>query len=216
MQARGLGIRLASPSPADAETARGVKYRSRYKGFKAGEKAKMAAITGESIFGSGTESAAQARRKAVLVKAAKLGIKTKNMRLLKLEHGQETRRSRMSSSGHRVETTAGHVSRGSDSYGREKRVEVRRGSTKRQRHSEIATGGEPDDDGRGWRDEKDADVEGSTRDSNTEVLLVKTSVSSKVGPCVSEKKQTRRSPSRAKPPTSAGSATGLAAIATLY
>lgn len=42
----------------------------------------MAAITGESIFGSGSESSDQARRKAVLVKAAKLGIKTRGMRLL--------------------------------------------------------------------------------------------------------------------------------------
>lgn len=86
-QAKGLGIRLATPSPADAHAARGVKYRSRHKGFRAGEKAKMAAITGESIFGSGSESAEQARRKAVLVKAAKLGLKTRGMRLLEPGEG---------------------------------------------------------------------------------------------------------------------------------
>lgn len=42
----------------------------------------MAAITSESIFGPGGESSEQARRKAVLVKAAKRGIKTRGMRLL--------------------------------------------------------------------------------------------------------------------------------------
>lgn len=87
MQARGLGIRLATPIPADADAARRIKYRSQHKGFRTGEKAKMAAITGESIFGSGKESSAQARKKAVLVKAAKLGIKTKGMRLLKTDEG---------------------------------------------------------------------------------------------------------------------------------
>lgn len=81
-QAKGLRIRLATPSPADAVAARGVKYRSRHKSFRAGEKAKMAAITSESIFGSGKETGEQARRKAVLVKAAKLGLKTRGMRLL--------------------------------------------------------------------------------------------------------------------------------------
>lgn len=86
-QAKGLGIRLATPSPADAAAAGGVKYRSRRKGFRSGEKAKMAAITGESIFGSSSESSEQARRKAVLVKAAKLGIKTRGMRLLRPADG---------------------------------------------------------------------------------------------------------------------------------
>lgn len=85
MQARGLGVRLATPSPADAEAARGVRYRSRHRGFHKAEKEKMASISGESIFGAGKESSGQARRKAVLMKAAKLGIKTKGMRLL--EHG---------------------------------------------------------------------------------------------------------------------------------
>lgn len=82
LQARGLGIRLATPSPADAHAAQRVKYRSRHKGFRNGERAKMASISSESIFGAGKESSAQARRKAVLTKAAKLGIKTKGMRLL--------------------------------------------------------------------------------------------------------------------------------------
>ncbi|CAM9644527.1 unnamed protein product [Ectocarpus fasciculatus] len=86
-KAKGLGIRLVTPSPADAEAARGVKYRSRHKGFRTGEKAKMAAITGESIFGSGRESSEQARRKAVLVKASKLGLKTRGMRLLLPDEG---------------------------------------------------------------------------------------------------------------------------------
>lgn len=82
VQARGLGIRLVTPSPADAEAARGVQFRSRHKGFHTGEKAKMAVISGESIFGADKESSAQARRKAVLIKTSRLGIKTKGMRLL--------------------------------------------------------------------------------------------------------------------------------------
>ncbi|CAM9212454.1 unnamed protein product [Ectocarpus sp. 12 AP-2014] len=85
--AKGLGIRLVTPSPADADAARSVKYRSRHKGFRTGEKAKMAAITGESIFGSGRESSEQARRKAVLVKASRLGLKTRGMRLLRPDQG---------------------------------------------------------------------------------------------------------------------------------
>lgn len=42
----------------------------------------MAAISGESIMGAGKESSDQARRKAIVMKAATLGIKTKGMRLL--------------------------------------------------------------------------------------------------------------------------------------
>lgn len=66
----------------------------------------MAAISGESIFGSGKESSSQARRKAVLMKAAKLGIKTRGMRLMSAEGNatsreiQSTRRSGASSSRH--------------------------------------------------------------------------------------------------------------------
>lgn len=81
-QARGLAIRLATPSPADAQTARGVKYRKRHKVFRTAEKSKMAEIAGESIFGSTEASAQQLRRQALLVKAAKVGIKTHKMRLL--------------------------------------------------------------------------------------------------------------------------------------
>lgn len=81
-QARGLGIRLATPSPTDARAARGVKYRSRHKGFRVSEKEKMVAIGNESIFGPGKESTEQARRKSVLMKAARLSIKTRGMRLL--------------------------------------------------------------------------------------------------------------------------------------
>eukprot|EP00752_Nemacystus_decipiens_P014669 g13065.t1 len=113
--ARGLGIRLATPSPADAAAARGIKYSSRHKGFRSGEKAKMAAITGESIFGTGTESSDQARRKAVLVKAAKLGIKTRGMRLLQPGDGggggdRGATRRRMNGSHPSRGTTAGWVS----------------------------------------------------------------------------------------------------------
>lgn len=83
LQVRGLGIRLATPSPADADAARTIKYASRHKGFRSGQKAKMAAISCESIFGDGQESLKQSRRKAVLIKAAKLGITAKGMRMLK-------------------------------------------------------------------------------------------------------------------------------------
>lgn len=105
-QARGLGIRLATPSPADAEAARGIKYRSRHKGFRTAEKTKMAAISGESIFGSDKESSSQARRKAVMVKAAKRGIKTRGMRLMSADENataravQPTGRSEASNSRH--------------------------------------------------------------------------------------------------------------------
>lgn len=66
----------------DSEAARRIKYRSRHKSFTTGEKAKMAAISGESIFGAGNESVSQARRKAILTKAARLGIKTRGMKVL--------------------------------------------------------------------------------------------------------------------------------------
>lgn len=84
-QARGLAIRLATPSPADAEAARGVKYRRRHNGFRTAEKSRMAEIAGESIFGSREASAQQLRRQALLVKAAKVGIKTQKMRLLEAD-----------------------------------------------------------------------------------------------------------------------------------
>lgn len=128
VQARGLGIRLATPIPADADAARRIKYRSRHKGFKTGEKAKMAAITGESIFGSGKESSAQARKKAVLVKAAKLGIKTKGMRLLKADEGDAMRAPRRAASG--TGASAPHPSPKSEPRRKETR--------KRQRHAESS------------------------------------------------------------------------------
>lgn len=81
-RAKGLGIRLVTPSPADAEAARKIKYSSRHKSFKNGQKMKMAALSCQSIFGAGQESLEQARRKALLIKAAKRGITAKEMKLL--------------------------------------------------------------------------------------------------------------------------------------
>lgn len=119
VQARGLSIRLVTPSPADAEAARGVKYRSRHKGFRAGEKTKMAAISSESIFGSGKESSAQARRKGVLMKAAKLGIKTRGMRLMSAEGNAttSTRRSRHGSAPSSREETGKRKRQGFEENG---------------------------------------------------------------------------------------------------
>lgn len=72
----------------------------------------MAAVTSESIFGPGTESSAQARRKAVLVKAAKLGIKTKGMRLLEPDAADTMRRPRAASRSNGSSSRAnGSVSR---------------------------------------------------------------------------------------------------------
>lgn len=212
MQAKGLGIRLATPSPADADAARRVKYRSRHKGFRTGEKAKMAAITGESIFGPGKESSAQARRKEVLVKAAKLGIKTKGMRLLKSDESSATGHLRPSSGSSRHATPHQVTS-----------TPRRKGALKRPRHAETGRASAHEDrchgDGIGvgfgaLTDDENAGVaslavQGGDKEKS-EVLSVP------------RKKRKRVSSSRALPTAAGagaagpGSNGGLAAIASLY
>lgn len=149
-QAKGLGIRLATPIPADADAARGVKYRSRHKGFRTGEKAKMAAITGESIFGLDSESPEQARLKAVLVKAAKLGLKTRGMRLLKPGAG--------GGGGGRATRQQSHGSSSSCGTGRTRRFSAEkhgqdsdRSTRLRRGAGEIATRSGMEGEGRGER-----------------------------------------------------------------
>lgn len=220
MQARGLGIRLATPIPADADAARRIKYRSRHKGFRTGEKAKMAAITGESIFGPGKESSAQARKKAVLVKAAKLGIKTKGMRLLKADEGDAMRVPRRASS--LTGASAPHPS---------PKSEPRRKETKkRQRHAESSgrrAEGVHEDRWRGNGAQLGADAfdddddDGSASVAYVPVRLREEENGEETTVAVSKKRRKRSSrrpqaTSAAAASSSSSSTDGLAAIAGIY
>ena len=214
MQARGLGIRLATPIPADADAARRIKYRSRHKGFRTGEKAKMAAITGESIFGSGKESSAQARKKAVLVKAAKLGIKTKGMRLLKTDEGDAMRMPP------RVASRTGMSAPDPPPKGEPRRKESR----KRQRHAESGRkAGVPDEDR--WLGNATPQVDvgpvdgGDDESASVASVPVRLGEEGDSGETVAVSKKRRRRSSR--PPANSaaaasGSTDGLAAIAGIY
>ncbi|CAM9356082.1 unnamed protein product [Laminaria digitata] len=208
--ARGLGIRLATPIPADAKAASRIKYRSRHKGFRTGEKAKMAAITGESIFGSGKESSAQARQKAVLVKAAKLGIKTKGMRLLIPDEGDAMRRRP------RVASRTG----GSPAQHPSPKSEHK--TKKRQRHAESgkrAGGVDEEDRWRGNGTQLDVglvdDGDESASFGSVPVRLGEENGGERV--VASKKRRTRSSRPQPTPTTAAASSNhGLAAIASMY
>lgn len=210
VQARGLGIRLATPIPADAKAASRIKYRSRHKGFRTGEKAKMAAITGESIFGSGKESSAQARQKAVLVKAAKLGIKTKGMRLLKPDEGDAMRRQP------RVASRTGGSSAQHPSPKSEHKTK------KRHRHAESgkrAGGVDEEDRWRGNGTQLDVglvdDGDESASFGSVPVRLGEENGGERV--VASKKRRTRSSRPQPTPTTAAASSNhGLAAIASMY
>lgn len=204
VQAKGLGIRLATPSPADAEAARGVKYRSRHKGFRTGEKAKMAAITGESIFGSGKESSAQGRQKAILVKAAKLGIKTRGMRLLEPDVSNATRRLHVPSRGIEEST-----------YSHRMRSPPRPETNKRKR--QAGTGGGLEDARRVEHGViADVGLSGDGGAGCTAALAVGVGDERDAMTSLSKKQRKRRSSRPASSAVAAGGKGGLAAIANLY
>eukprot|EP00903_Cladosiphon_okamuranus_P014822 g13727.t1 len=231
--AKGLGIRLATPSPADSAAARDVKYRSRHKGFRSSEKAKMAAITGESIFGSGSESSDQARRKAVLVKAAKLGIKTRGMRLLRPGDGG-------GAAGRRTEGS--HSLRGARSSGGSAEQRARGpdvgegGSTRRhKRPRSSGTGGAGHFAGVGMPQGFEGDIAGAVVGGEVEVsggtgsddrptarkVEVDGPNPSSPADALPSKKRRKRGSSSSKSKSSSaaaapGSHGGLAAIASLY
>ena len=169
----------------------------------------MAAITGESIFGSGKESSTQARQKAVLVKAAKLGIKTKGMRLLKHDEDDAMRMPRVAS---RTGTSARHPSPTSEPRWKE--------TKKRQRHAESGRNCVDDEDrwrGNGTRlDVGPVDVDESAGVASVPVRLGQEEKGEETV-VVSKKRRRRGSRPRTTSAAAASSSNdGLAAIASIY